>query len=1049
MTNISEEIETDIKNEILKKRYFQPSETNWEQLCTRVAKAIAKSPEEEIKFYNLLAKKHFLPNSPTLMNAGTKIGQLSACFVIPVEDSMEGIFDAIKWSALIHKSGGGTGFSFSKLRAAGSPVGSTHGIASGAVSFMTVFDAATEQVKQGGKRRGANMGILNVNHPEIDRFVKSKYEEGILSNFNISVMIDDVFMDKVVSGNSEYSKEIKLFNDIIDGEWKNGEPSVLFYDTINRANVLPSVGDIVATNPCVTGDTMVYTVYGDIPIRDIIDKEIEVYCYDEKTNALKISRAFNIHKTRENAELLDVVTKSTVLRCTPDHLIFTKNRGWVNAEKLVEGDVLIYNTMTTKYDKMELQCVKCVNKISHREDVYDLTVDKYHNFFANGVLISNCGEQPLLPFESCWVGNTIIQTSFGDMKIRDVVDSFVSGNKDIRVLSYDDSNRLVYRVVTNARKTADNADILDVALKSGKVLRCTPDHKLHLKNGSIVVAANLKAGDKIVTCHRHDAAGGSSFRVTNAVYSEEVLEIISGNPEDVYNIEVFETHNYFVKAGKNSYILSNNCNLGSINLSKFVITNIFSKKKDIDWDLLKMTIEESVQFLDNIIDKNKYPIPEIEEMTKKTRKVGLGLMGYHDMLLKMGIPYDSEESIDIGTKVMKFINDVSHEESRRLSKIYGSFPLWSQSTISEPQRNAATTCIAPTGTIAILADCSWGLEPIVSWVSTRKNIDKEFKMVHPIFSEELKLLLQSKYSNPSEIQKKYEHVIDYCHTHGSIQGINWLPEDFKRLFVCSKDISWRRQIQLMAAMQKHVDAAISKTINFDKNATREDIKQAIIMAWVSGCKGITVYRVGSRKEEVISLKQEEKQEETVNFDTEDIEPKFEEPYIIDRPESLFGVTYCRNSGCGKLYTTINHLDGKPYEVFAFSGGSGGCQAQNEAVGRMASLALRNGIDFRRVVRQLKKVKCPVAIKNANSDGKSCSDIIGQLLLLSMGDDIDINFDDKPKKKTWIENFNKYAKQLKQDSASKQTVCPDCGLKLDFGSGCNKGTCRSCGWSGCA
>jgi ribonucleotide reductase alpha subunit len=1141
---------SELKTAALESRYFQPGETSWEDVCMRVARAISNNKTEEEHFYKMMVEKDFLPNSPTLMNAGTRIGQLSACFVIPVEDSMEGIFDAVKWGAVIHKSGGGTGYSFSKLRPVGSPVGSTRGIASGAVSFMTVFDSATEQVKQGGKRRGANMGILDVTHPEIHRFIQCKRKEGILSNFNISAMVPDWFMQNITEKPSDHKEDVELFNEIVEGEWQNGEPSVLFYDAINRANPVPKLGNIEATNPCITGDMLVHTVYGEIPIKDLLDKEIDVFCVDEETGKLKISRAFNVCKTRENAELVEVVTTRRTLKCTSDHLFLTKNRGWIPAGDLTKDDRIIginrcaknekyirigttggryYNehrlvashyydlkpsddvhhidgdTKNNIPDNLEVishgvhsiisnvghpaycernpvdgryvPCktkkeypsniiahnkigvnlrVKCVNKLDHREDVYDLTVDKYHNFFANGILISNCGEQPLLPFESCWDGDTRIVTAQGIFKISDLEGMFlgdetfeiknnISGSSyksTIYALSYDGS-QLLYNKIKNARKTRENAENVSIKLKSGTILKCTPDHKLYGVNGDQIEAKDIVVGDTLLTCYRQKHEYGSDYRITNMKRSEMVVEIEKGEPTDVYNIEVEDTHNYFVYASSDSYILSANCNLGSINLSRFVIP--YPDNPDtmcIDWDRLKEIVIHSVHFLNNVIDNNKYPLPQIEQQTKLTRKIGLGVMGFHDMLLKMGIPYDDPRAIYIGEEIMEFINNVAHDESHQMAlEQWNIFPAYKDSIFAEkdiPMRNAALTCVAPTGTIAILADCSWSIEPVTSWVYMRKNLGKEFKMIHPIFDEELKKILKECGFDEEKSKQKYNEVVEYCYKYGSIQDILWLPEEFRKLFKSGLEIPWKTQVQMVAAFQKHVDAAISKTINLPEQATREDIRNAIIMAWKLGCKGVTQYRQGSRDEEVVSISRAPKKEPENVVIVEEKDERFPD----ERPEQLFGVTYCNMSGCGKIYTTINYYNGKPYEVFAFSGGNGGCQAQNEAVGRMASLSLRNNIDFRQVVKQLKKVKCPVAIKNVKSQGKSCSDIIGQLISRSMGDDIEI-----------LDKIQKTEKTIDKEPIKQKpvetSVCPDCGAILDFGEGCNKGTCRSCGWSGCS
>jgi len=506
------------------------------------------------EFYDMMAEMFFLPNSPTLMNAGRPLGQLSACFVLPVEDSMEGIFDALKNMALIHKSGGGTGFSFSRLRPKNDVVSSTAGVSSGPVSFMNIFNTATETVKQGGTRRGANMAILNVDHPDILEFIKSKSEETSLTNFNISVALTDSFMEAARRREDYYlinprngtpSGKLNagdVYDLIIDMAWKNGEPGIVFIDRINEFNPLKKIGLIESTNPC--------------------------------------------------------------------------------------------------------------------------------------------GEQPLLPYESC--------------------------------------------------------------------------------------------------------------------------------------------------------------NLGSINLSKVV------KEKDgrpeIDFELLKKITHRAVHFLDNVIDMNNYPLKEIEKKTKMNRKIGLGVMGYADMLIKLNIAYDSHEAIEVAESVMSFIQRESKIKSAELAINRGAFPTFEKSVYAEkgesPLRNATTTTIAPTGTISILADTSSGIEPIFALAYVRNVMDNDRLLeVNPQFQDALR-----NFFSDDEI----DSIMDKVAVHGSVRDIEEVPESIKRVFVTAHDISPLWHIKTQAVFQKYVDNAVSKTVNFPNSATKEDIREVYDLAYELGCKGVTVYRDGSR-----------------------------------------------------------------------------------------------------------------------------------------------------------------------------------------------------------
>ncbi len=724
---------------VLAKRYLKrdadgnPLETPVD-MFRRVAKTIndaepkgkGKKANFEKKYYEMMTELDFLPNSPTLMNAGRELGQLSACFVLPVDDSMESIFEAIKNTALIHKSGGGTGFSFSRIRPANDQVQSTSGVSSGPLSFMQVFDAATETIKQGGTRRGANMGILRVDHPDIMDFIMAKRDQTVLTNFNISVGMTEAFMEAVENGEDydiinprtgEVVKRLnatKVFNQIVDMAWSNGEPGIIFLDRLNRDNPTPHIGEIESTNPC--------------------------------------------------------------------------------------------------------------------------------------------GEQPLLPFESC--------------------------------------------------------------------------------------------------------------------------------------------------------------NLGSLNLANMV------KDGDIDWARLEETVKLATRFLDNVIEANKYPLPQIDEMTRANRKIGLGVMGWADMLILLGIPYNSNKAIELGEKVMQFINEQSHAASIELAAERGAFPNFKGSSYDQPGaeqiRNATCTTIAPTGTISIIANCSSGVEPLFAVSYIRQVLDNNKLIeVHPIFE---RIAKERGFYSEALMQEIAEK--------GTVQGIDAIPEDVRRIFVTSHDITPEDHVLMQAAFQRHTDNAVSKTVNFCNSATRDDVATVYRLAYKQGCKGVTIYRDGSRDMQVLSVAKKEEEEKkpdtVVPMESKKASRKRE------RPRALSGSTYQMETGCGPLYITINQDENGLFELFTTMGKAGGCAAsQCEAIGRLVSLAWRSGVQARQAVKQMIGITCHKPAGFGENRITSCADAVAKAIELHM-----LNDEESP-----TLHFNTGG------------ACPECGGPVEHEGGCC--VCHSCGYSECA
>jgi len=748
---------------VLRKRYLKRGpkgeviETP-EELFWRVAKNIASADllyrpgngvaQTEESFFHLMASLDFMPNSPTLMNAGRELQQLSACFVLPVGDSMEEIFDAVKQMALIQKSGGGTGFSFSRIRPKNDVVGSTHGVSSGPVSFMRVFDTATDTVKQGGTRRGANMGVLRVDHPDILDFIQCKDDDEYFTNFNLSVAATDAFMEAVKQGTTyplrnPRTKETvrvldaqEVFDQIVYHAWRNGDPGIIFIDRINRDNPTPELGEIESTNPC--------------------------------------------------------------------------------------------------------------------------------------------GEQPLLPYESC--------------------------------------------------------------------------------------------------------------------------------------------------------------NLGSINLANMV------RDGAVDWEKLGRTTDEAVHFLDNVIDMNRYTLPQIEGMTKGNRKIGLGVMGFADLLLRLGIPYNDERAFKLGEELMAFIHERGRMASRALALKRGSFPNFDRSVLKgryDAMRNATVTTIAPTGTISIIAGVSSGIEPIFALAFKRHVLDgKELVEVNPIFRA-----LAEKEGFYSEA------LLNEIAETGRVENAAHVPERFRRLFVTAHDISPEDHIRMQAAFQKHTDNAVSKTVNFPHDATVEDVAKVYQLAYELGCKGVTIYRDRSRQEQVLYrgvLSSKETRADRKEEGSSKVEKRPRE-----RQEVTFGSTRKIRTGCGNLYVTVNEdREGNLFEIFNQIGKAGGCAAsQSEAIGRLVSLAFRSGVEPEVVIRQLKGISCHMPVWHHQGKILSCADAIGKAIEwhLEMKKKGFPNEGEKAGNRTGNPQLLLGHTRSESLSSVQRGACPECGGPLRFEEGCVK--CL-CGYSDC-
>ena len=779
---------------VLNKRYLQRDRSGEivetpEGMLRRVAHAIAKpeiqygtgeeASQAEEDFYSIMTTLEFVPNSPTLMNAGTGAGTLSACFVMGLDDKMEGIMETAKETALVQKFGGGTGFALSEIRPKGSSISTTHGTACGPIAVLKHLSSVSKLVTQGGKRDGANMAVMDVHHPDILEFIDCKHVEGEISNFNISVGASDEFMEAVKAGTSYVlrtkenpsdpdSRTVdvgrmdarEVFDKIIAGAWRNGEPGLIFLDRVNRDNPTPHIGRMTATNPC--------------------------------------------------------------------------------------------------------------------------------------------GEQPLLPFESC--------------------------------------------------------------------------------------------------------------------------------------------------------------NLGSINLSKFLIN--VDGIPTVDYPRLREVVRIATRFLDNVIDANIYSVDKIEKVTKSTRKIGLGVMGFADLLAMMRVSYASEKGLELGRGIMRFIREESDKRSSELADERGVFPAFKGSKYDAPDqprmRNACRLTVAPTGTISMIAGCSSGVEPLFS-LSYHK---------HNILGGESLIYVDQGFETAAQDGGFYsDELMGYLADGGSLQERDDVPEWAKQAFVTAEDISPEMHVRMQAAFQESVDSGISKTINFPNSATDEDVTKAYQMAWELGCKGITVYRSGSRDAEVLTAGQDKGKDEEVPVTMETTPNGYLVPR--ERPVTVSGVTERVRTGHGTMFVTVNFDEsGDPFELFTTLGKAGGCDsAQLDAISRMVSLALRSGVDPDEILDNLRGITCCPAwdggtLVRSAPDGAALAlsrHLKGHATAMTPPEASTAPLalfpgDAQPKTKVKVadENGNGNGNgngQTTVKASINASRCPDCSVgNLVFQEGCAR--CMDCGYTKC-
>jgi len=1126
------------------------------------------------EFYRVLTNLEFVPNTPSFANAGANLQQLSACFVLPIEDDLQKIGQSLVDAIMIHKSGGGTGFSFSRLRPYGSRVRSTGRVSSGAIYFMWMYADATDRIQQGGYRRGANMGVMDIDHPDILRWIMIKSSEFTVTSFNLSVALTDGFMqqvekdaefapeglspqkdqiDKLIAEIQKILQSLASFGDKMNnfeksiqelkellaakqpGEgydlinpdtkksegklnakkvfeligrvaWEKGDPGVIFIDRINVDNPTPQLGRIESTNPCIVGSTLVSTEKGLIPIKELVEKKIELKILtDNRVLGDKgvTLRPHNHLWDNGVKEICRLQTKSGFeLLATPDHKIMTSN-GWVPLSKLQpDKDKVFIQSGEGSFSQLKSLPFKSYSLSLPSEWsaelgqvlgwlVGDGWLRKGDKNCRVGFTFGEKDKKILDYFQSIlnqWYGkgikaikreNNVWHLSYHGQYLvefferlgvkpvkadekevpaslftapKEAVIGFLQGlfSADGTVRDSRKSNSDWVALTSKSKKLLQQVQVLLINLgiksrifdRSREPRRGTCDGVLYELGIFGDFRERFKREIGFINLQKQDRLENTRPRFKRSrldPFLDLVVLVEKYGQEHVYDLTEPATHSMVSngiiahQCGEQPLLPYESCNLGAINLARMVK----EKENDfgeIDYEKVRTTIQAAVHFLDNVIDMNRYPLPQIEQMTKKNRKIGMGVMGWADMLVQLGIPYDSQEALETGAKLMNFIREEARKASIELAKKRGVFPNFKGSIYDKKSsyfkgqdlrlRNATITTIAPTGTTSMLADASSGIEPYFA-ITYEKNLVSGEKVVN-LNPYLVKLAKKRGFWHEDLVEKIKNNK-------GSLRGLSEIPPEIQKLFPIASDIAYEDHIKMQAAFQKSgVDNAVSKTINMPSSVTPQDVIQSYLLAYAEGCKGLTIYREQSRQKQILERDVQEK----------------EGIFLRKIDDIRYGRTWSIQTPVGTLHATINEdEEGNPYEIFFNVGKAGGdILAVAEGLGRLISLALRT------TPAKLSLSKLKMIVEQISGIGGSSSVGFGVKKVRSLPDAIAKVIEDYLKEKQG-ENPTEIILSEEQQSIfslpienNHGNICPECGnATLVYEEGCEK---CPCGYSKC-